>query len=206
MDEANRTPGVAGLDRAAVGERTRLLRRSGPSVSGRLRRVGDGFRDARASEAVRVRDRLVLARIGVTVAAVEELTDVQGFMEDHVSDGDRRKARANPDLGWPVASDDAVRNLTRLAEVHRLTGFGLPEPADPHARQAEVLRGVRQRARRGQARWQWDGRRIHLRTIEHVVVEDQTWEDADWAGLVQPFSNAHDRQASPKPSVAGTGA
>ena len=56
--------------------------------------------------------RLLLALVGVTFAAVEELANVQRFMEDDVSDRDRREACANADLGWPVAADHTVRNAT----------------------------------------------------------------------------------------------
>ena len=132
----------------------------------------------------------------MTFAAVEELANVQRFMEDDVSDRDRRQARANADLGWPVAADHAVRNAARPAEVDGLAGFGRSEPADQHARQAEVLRGERQGVRRGKARRKWDGRRVDLRAIEEVVVQDELKEDAPTACLVQMISGPHNRQAS----------
>ena len=82
---------------------------------------------------------------------------MQRLMEDDVGDGDWRKAPENANLGWPVAADDAVRDAARLSEVDGLAGFGLSEPADLHARQAEVLRGIGQGARRSEARLQWNG-------------------------------------------------
>ena len=121
---------------------------------------------------------------------------MQRFMENDISNREWRQARAYADLGWPVAADHAVRNAAGLAKVDGVAGLGRSEPADQHARQAEVLRGVRQGVRRGKARRQWDGRRVDFRTVEQVVVQDEPLEEADRAGLVQLISPPHSTQAS----------